>query len=388
MQHRTSQGLRYITRYHMTYQSSPCPKADMVLCPSESSESLFIIAYFFEATESMTPTVDPTSGAMEAISELSICPEGPHEARPSSDDPHDEVIPVVSDENLPDEPCEPSPSTASPLESLPTELLDAIADELDLQSFGRLTLVSKRFKLVLDAKMLSSSARKHLPEIFHQIGRFNLGRFIVFASIDKALRQAYCEVCTDFARFIYLPRCVRVCRYCLQQLRQYKMLTPSQIKLEFKVRPRHLQDLSHAEVLVPGAHGMTLQQRWDYVCAREKGMKLYPDRLGWCVGAERKLRTAAAAERVATPAVLRQIRADNPGYAMYEAPLTAMPFSVSVHASVLRPDGQMDAGHTCEGCQPYGCMPLNNLRHFDALTYAKHLAECGRVVNGQHVFPI
>ena len=165
------------------------------------------------------------------------------------------------DENLPAPPTRfeitgvrrtPTASLGA-LDLLPVELLHIILRQSDLQSISNFRRVNRRADAILDSvqeyRALTVYARHALTGIL----TIETGRFITCQSLYLALCTANCELCGDFAGFLYILTCKRVCFLCLSHDERYLPLRQSHAIRKFGVNYKSLEALPRMRS-IPGMY--------------------------------------------------------------------------------------------------------------------------------------
>jgi hypothetical protein len=159
------------------------------------------------------------------------------------------------DKNLPEYATpfhrKPAERNAGVLDTLSLELLQLILAQLDLRSVLNVRYVNRRCADLVDS----------LPEL-RTIARYGQNALrgslaintTVTISVEKLHQQLFnksCENCGDFAPYLYLITCARVCFLCLSNADQYCPLGVDLIKRKYGLNYNIIQSLPQMRCL-PG----------------------------------------------------------------------------------------------------------------------------------------
>lgn len=134
-------------------------------------------------------------------------------------------------------------STMGLLDILPLEIRQAILLNLDIQSLTGLRRVSQSRRLDVDLLPKYKTLRTQAPELLRAVISIGTsGRTTVF-DLHGALVTQDCFLCGDFAAYIYLLSCSRVCTLCLIERVETLPMLPSHAKDKFGLDNKALSRL-------------------------------------------------------------------------------------------------------------------------------------------------
>ncbi|OAQ83736.1 F-box domain-containing protein [Purpureocillium lilacinum] len=294
----------------------------------------------------------------------------------------------------PDQP--PAHATLGALDILPLELLDHVLAQLDLCTVISFRHINRRAAQLVEFSPTYRAISRHASNALCAALNIGCAQWVTCGALYGALCTWKCESCGDFAGYIYLVACARVCFLCFTSRRQYLPLRPSHARRKFGLSGQIVNALPHVRAL-PGVytprekklHRVVLV---DYASARHAGIAHH--------GSEAAMNRYMEATRVA------QVQA-------YNAKGTASGRSASSAACHTHPpkledppdDGpwnpfrfaavcrvpwlnsetqQVESGFHCLGCKYEIDLPLNFRREFTRASFGEHLEECGPIVDGKH----
>lgn len=123
------------------------------------------------------------------------------------------------------------------LDELPSELLDEILAQVDLDSLSRFRGVNQRALQTVDCLPQYRAIVQHSPQLLRGVLATGIGASISCQKVLETLETALCEVCRDFAGFVYLPTCSRVCALCFSNQDDYYPLLAMEVKLSYDIDP-------------------------------------------------------------------------------------------------------------------------------------------------------
>lgn len=206
------------------------------------------------------------------------------------------------------------------LDALPEELLGDIFVQLDLQSLVDFRRVNQRAMQVVNSIPQFRTIVKHSLSPLRSMINTGAASRVTCQDLFEAMSRWKCRLCDDFAGFIYLFDCSRLCSLCFSRIdEQY-----------------------HERLMV----------RYDY--------RNYGSRLGF-----------------PPPFSLWDTMLDEHRISGHLRTLVRAPF-------VTSPDGPVEWGFHCVGCKDYRRRRIHWRRKYNAETFDAHILECGRVINGEH----
>jgi hypothetical protein len=283
----------------------------------------------------------------------------------------------------------PPASNLGALAALPVELLQQGLLDLDLRTLSAFRSLNRLAADIVDALPEYSSIRRHAPATLLGAQAIGVDAHITLRALLATLRSPECEDCGDFGGYLYLPTCRRVCFPCLDSREQYLPMTPETAKYMCGLDQRTVDALprmrtvagvySSIPEVVPG--GMELI---DVETARRAGRKLH--------GGQYEMDELVGERQWMWPGprgvkYRETLKLHLEGYPVDHAWDLGNPlrFVAVVRVPWLRTLHEADWGFHCVGCKGKDRWPLNRRRMFTAESFKAHLAECGRIVGGEHV---
>ncbi|KAI3337960.1 hypothetical protein F4824DRAFT_509569 [Ustulina deusta] len=106
-------------------------------------------------------------------------------------------------------------SSLGVLDILPAELLLLTFELLDFQSLSRLSRVSLKGKVMVEALTAYRDMMEHAPTTLTALAKTRLISHHSASLLRQTLRSAKCVSCFEFGGYLLLPTCERVCAECL-----------------------------------------------------------------------------------------------------------------------------------------------------------------------------
>jgi hypothetical protein len=282
------------------------------------------------------------------------------------------------------------------LDTLPVELLGLVLLQTDLCSLIDFRLINNRAMQVVDSLIEHKSIQRHAPDLLRGILSVEMGPHISIQTLFATLKGFKCEDCGDFAGFIYLLTCRRVCFYCFTEKPMYFPLTIPEAERKFGIHRRLLTPLPAVKTL-PGRYSPDKFKRKarltliDSESARQIGIAYHE---GSSALMESRVATAESkkmdswrmkveadsqGDTGATPRRRRPAAIVQEG--PYEDPRR---FMTIVHAPWIRQaTNAAEWGFHCVGCNNY--RPLHWRRKYCAETFDEHIKECRRIFSDGRV---
>ena len=109
-----------------------------------------------------------------------------------------------------------SSSSIGPLDAVPTEVIFMVLSNLDFQSLSRLSRVSLRARILVQATPEYCGMMQHAPKTLVALSRTRLIALHSAALLHSTLKSERCVSCGEYGPFLFLPTCQRCCRLCLR----------------------------------------------------------------------------------------------------------------------------------------------------------------------------
>lgn len=267
------------------------------------------------------------------------------------------------DENLPSFPSTQHTHNAPQtdigwLGQLPLELFQAVLLHLDLRSLINFRMVNRRGCLTVDSIPQFSSITKHAQVAIQAALAIQTAPWITCERLYDTLCTIECKTCGDFAGYIYMLTCERVCFLCLSDNERFLPydLTPR----KYKTLRDALCDLPHMKS-IPGRY-CPLPKKcsrrfrlWDRESARSS--------------------TISMEQVEQADANTFDGKSDN-----------KLRFMAIVEVPVLDPKtGESEQGRYCLGCKnSYSGQSRHFRRRFNEHTLQEHVKECGPIVDDKN----
>ncbi|KAI5458181.1 F-box domain-containing protein [Mariannaea sp. PMI_226] len=134
-------------------------------------------------------------------------------------------------------------SSIGALDKLPTEILYAVLNTLDLQSISRFSRVSSRGRLVTQSLRSYRTLLNLAPCTVEALSRTGLLSVHSAATLETALRADRCTCCPFYGAFLFLLTCERCCWYCLSYHPSLRAISSRAARRFFCLLPRHIKQL-------------------------------------------------------------------------------------------------------------------------------------------------
>ena len=285
------------------------------------------------------------------------------------------------------------------LDVLPIEIIGMVLGQLDLQSIMSLQRVNHQaFDMVTTMPQLKAIIR-HSPDVIRAILSSETAPFITCQLLSNKLTSAACETCSDFAGYLYLLTCTRVCYRCFTHQSRYLPILRSDARRQFGLSANSIKLLPQMKS-VPGRYtirNIICQNRLiliDSDAARQAGLDIY----GSASAMERHIAKLTAQKRSAYHKRLAgtagEKRLPYPRAPRENAPPDDHEYNsrrfmaiVPVPFIVTRSE-QAEWGFHCLGCRNEFGEFRNSRRQFIAAGFRQHLRQFGEVVNEKHMGPV
>jgi hypothetical protein len=278
------------------------------------------------------------------------------------------------------------------LENLPLELLSLILVQVDLRSLTDFRRINNRAMQVVDSVLEYQLVRQHAPDSIRGILTVELGSHISIQTLFNTLKESKCEDCGDFAGYIYLLTCKRVCFLCLYEKQRYFPRSIPEAARQFGV-PRRLFASMPTVNSIPGCYSPNTYKRkarftlLDSESARQIGIAHHgsTEKMEqYVVEAEQK-KSVAYQQRVAVASNPSSRR--RPGTSVREGrPSDPRRFMGVVRAPWINlSTNAVEWGFHCVGCEDKHIdRPLHWRRKYCVETFNAHIEECGSVHDRKH----
>lgn len=282
------------------------------------------------------------------------------------------------------------------LQALPPELMHGILMQLDLRSLTNFRRVNQLAMLVIDSIPQYQSIIKHSLDSLRSILAIEVGSHISCRRLFETLTKATCENCHDFAGYIYLPACSRVCFLCLSEDIKYLPLQAMEVKCRLGLPYNAIAGLPRLKS-IPGRYSPNEKLRrsrltlYDYASALRAAEAHHGS-----IAAMQHSVDIASSNRLEAyqKKVLDKSRKEvgssvrRPPYIASRGALVLDPrrFMAVVRAPCLDvSSGTKEWGFHCSGCRrDYRSRPFHWRRKYSPSTFLDHVRECGQRSQGSH----
>ncbi|PWY94017.1 hypothetical protein BO94DRAFT_531983 [Aspergillus sclerotioniger CBS 115572] len=284
--------------------------------------------------------------------------------------------------------------TLGTLSTLPLEIIHLTLLHLDIKSPITFQTLNKHARRTAHSLPQYKRILTHTPALIRATLNIQTAQYFTLQDLHNQLTTTKCDSCGDFAAYIYLLTCRRVCFLCFTQKTAYLPLSQEDVIRKFGLQSTHLAGLPHMKSF-PGCYsprGLERRRRktlYDYSARRKTGIRVHGT-----VKAMEKFSAEVLSEKLKTyflcinhkMRVTRPIcrdsfddRSSNPKRFMgiIRVPCFRIEF---------KPGGSLEWGFHCLACKSLHCdRPLHWGRMFTTESFRAHLAECGAVVKGRYV---
>lgn len=284
------------------------------------------------------------------------------------------------------------------LHVLPVEILNMVLGQLDLHSIMSLQRVNRRaFDMVTTMPQLKTIIR-HSPDVIRAIFSTETAPFITCQLLFNKLTSTACETCSDFAGYLYLLTCTRVCYRCFTHQPRYLPILRSDARRQFGLSVNGIKLLPKMNS-VPGRYTIlnkTCQSRLiliDSDTARQAGLAIHASTSGierhiarlaaQKMSAYHKRAGSAGGKRVP----YRRPPREHPPRDDHEYNSRRFMAIVPVPFIDIR-SGRAEWGFHCLGCRNEFGEFRHSRRQFIATDFRYHLRQFGGIVNEKHMGPV
>ena len=253
---------------------------------------------------------------------------------------------------------------------------------------------------VVDSILEYRKIIRHSPDSIRGILSVGLGSHITVLTLLNTLHESRCECCGDFAGYIYLLTCKRVCYLCIEEKYEYYPLLISEAKRKFGLSGSQVASLPTIRS-IPGTYSEREKSRktrltlLDASAARNLALKHH----GSAEAMEKYVRDVAQGKIEASKR--RRAGSSRTATSLNTAQDTGRTlvttaregrygdpkrFMAVVRAPYIdRSTGVANGGFYCLGCkEEFGAGPMYWRRRYCLETFQAHIEECGpiKLTNG------
>lgn len=283
------------------------------------------------------------------------------------------------------------------LEQLPYELIADTLAQLDLQTLCDFRRVNRRAMQAVDGMPQFKQIAKHNKTTLQAMLSTGTASRLSCIDILRTLETRDCESCGDFAGYIYLLSCSRVCFLCFTRDPRYLPLGAVQVWRRFGLENSKLSNLPQMNSL-PGRYSpaeklcrnrLTL---YDYDSAQQAGITLHGSQAAMdkftADDLSRKMddyqRRNTEYLKGASRTKPRKPAGATEAFDMLET--NAYRFMAVVCAPWIRPkEGLAVQGFHCRGCEDKGTRPYHWRRQYTNETFSEHVRQCGPIRKDERV---
>ncbi|PHH75960.1 hypothetical protein CDD80_1922 [Ophiocordyceps camponoti-rufipedis] len=197
------------------------------------------------------------------------------------------------------EPFDRAPNPGlSPLDRLPPELLHNVLLRLDMLSLFNLRQTSIRLRQMVHSLKQYKLIVHHGLNFFCALLRTQHAIHVSLLDVYTALRTRDCELCGDFAGFVFLPTWIRCCFLCLQSDARTEMHRTYSARKRLKLTQSDMKQLTPFRTL-PGLYGGTIavdtfERRYHQALVSSHQIQEITGKQDWSMSDERRLLTLMA----------------------------------------------------------------------------------------------
>lgn len=286
------------------------------------------------------------------------------------------------------------------LDKLPLELVQELLAFLDLCSLAQFRRVNRRALNVVDCIPQYKTITTYTPLALQCIRAVGTGQWISCNTLYEKLCTAECEECGDFAGYLYILTCVRICFLCLSRNIKYTPLRPSQAEAKFGLNAKVLRNLPRMKA-VPGKYSpkqKNIQEPLvlvDMESAKQEGILLHGSasvmrqhvyntyNQMW----QEKLKLDKSCIEEETQMLrFHHLRAQLKEYRFDGTPANPLRFLAIIRIPWFnRVSQELEWGFHCIACQDsYHSRSLYPRRKFTAASFGEHLRQYGSIRDGKH----
>ncbi|KAF2962981.1 hypothetical protein GQX73_g10596 [Xylaria multiplex] len=290
---------------------------------------------------------------------------------------------------------EPPTTNIGTLSRLPLELLQEVLYQLDIATLVGFRRVNRQAFVILGSVPAYRAIAKHARNALCGALAIGAGRWISCGTLYEKLSTPECEVCGDFAGYLYLLTCKRVCFICLSEEPLYLPLRLSHACRKFGLNSKIINKLPCMRV-IPGTYSPNEKKTpqcilVDCKSALTAGITAHGSIRAMDTFVS-DLKTQRFEEYIARKAAARNL---GDGLSRVRRPPTHDPhdgqsgnplrFVAVARVPCLSAASQeLEWGFHCLGCERAKRSPLHYRRKFTVASFKDHLAQCGGIRNGEH----
>lgn len=246
------------------------------------------------------------------------------------------------------------------LNLLPLELLYSVMASLDLCSISTLRMVNRQSLMTVDTFPPFKCINKHAHPALRGALMIHSAKWITCEKLFKIICTSECETCGDFAGYVYLITCKRVCFLCLSQDDNYLPYTFTGRKS--RAFSRILDILPHMRS-ISGIYSPNEKQESRQLCLWDR------ESVQQCGDLEVMKRVGRVASKAFDGKSGNKLR-----------------FMAIVEAPVLdHQTGKTESGVYCSGCRDsIGQRSQHFRRRYSSKPFVSHIKECGSITGGKH----
>lgn len=245
------------------------------------------------------------------------------------------------------------------LDTLPLEVLCNVLVDIDVRSLTDFRRVKKRAMQVVDSIPEYQQTFKTCPALLRGLLSTELAANFSCEDLIETLHASKCATCGDFAGYIYILTCTRVCFLCFSGTPDYFPLQPAEAARKFGV-PRGLLASLPRLSSIPKVYSSMQKTRKtrltliDLASARRLSVEHHGS-------AEAVEQHVAETIQKSLEQFLRRVNAQRPGYTPRGPPSACLEegpmqdtrrFMAIVRApSIMRPANTVERGFHCIGCK-------------------------------------
>jgi len=279
------------------------------------------------------------------------------------------------------------------LDKLPLELLCNTLLKTDIRSLTDFRRANQRAMGVVNPIPEYQLILRNCPALFRGLLSTGLGSNFSCEDLLRTLHDYECATCGDFAGFVYIITCKRVCFLCFSERPEYFPLQLTEAERKFCVRRGFFSSLPMLRS-IPGLYspnGNTSRIRYtlvDPTLAHSLSVKYHGS-------AQIMEQSVADAAQRSLEAYSQRLKVQSGKTVSRRAPnmnsregriLDPRRFMAIVRVPwIKRLTNTVEWGFHCTGCKKqYRCRPLHWRRRYCSKTFEHHIAQCGTVENDVH----
>ncbi|OAQ73806.2 F-box domain-containing protein [Pochonia chlamydosporia 170] len=296
----------------------------------------------------------------------------------------DENLPVSEHYPLQSNRTQPV-ARAGTLDSLPLELIHKILCQLDVRTLSDFRATNRRATELVDTLPQYKAIITHARNALRGILSIQTGRWITCRTLYQKLCTPQCEHCGDFAGYLYLLTCKRVCFLCFTKNDLYLPLPPGRACRKFGLTRQIVQTLPLMTV-IPGIYSPNEKKApkrvlVDYEASLYAGIKLHGSRNAMNQYIADREAELATRQSTSTGRRRRVPVADH-----FDGE-SGNPFrfvAISFVPQLVKTSRDVERGFHCAGCRKSMDLPSHCRRKFTTASFEAHLKQFGRIKHENH----